>query len=71
MPFNYESNGIETHFTQGLDTEGRWRVYDYSELIARDKACLDIFWLKDDSLAPGPYGYHWPTPTLTPTLFLL
>ncbi|MCK9213286.1 MAG: hypothetical protein WBI05_06975 [Rhodoferax sp.] len=31
--------------------EGRWRVYDDAELIARDKASLDIFWLKDDSLA--------------------
>jgi len=31
--------------------EGRWRVYNYDELIARDKASLDIFWLKDDSLA--------------------
>jgi type I restriction enzyme M protein len=31
--------------------EGRWRVYSYGELIARDKASLDIFWLKDDSLA--------------------
>ena len=30
---------------------GRWRVYDYNELIARDKASLDIFWLKDESLA--------------------
>ena len=29
---------------------GRWRCYDYAELIARDKASLDIFWLKDDSL---------------------
>jgi len=29
---------------------GRWRSYDYEELIARDKASLDIFWLKDDSL---------------------
>ena len=31
--------------------DGRWRVYDYDELIARDKASLDIFWLRDDSLA--------------------
>ncbi|MBL8515935.1 MAG: SAM-dependent DNA methyltransferase [Betaproteobacteria bacterium] len=31
--------------------EGRWRAYDYAELSARDKASLDIFWLKDDSLA--------------------
>ena len=29
----------------------RWRVYEYDELIARDKASLDIFWLKDESLA--------------------
>jgi type I restriction enzyme M protein len=31
--------------------DGRWRVYSYDELIARDKASLDIFWLKDESLA--------------------
>ncbi len=30
--------------------EGRWRSYDYEELINRDKASLDIFWLKDESL---------------------
>ncbi len=29
---------------------GRWRSYAYDELIARDKASLDIFWLKDESL---------------------
>jgi type I restriction enzyme M protein len=31
--------------------DGRWRAYGYDELIARDKTSLDIFWLKDDSLA--------------------
>lgn len=31
--------------------EGRWRKYSYEELIARDKTSLDLFWLKDDSLA--------------------
>lgn len=31
-------------------SDGRWRCYDYADLIARDKASLDIFWLKDDSL---------------------
>ncbi len=30
--------------------EGRWRAYSYEELMRRDKANLDIFWLKDDSL---------------------
>jgi len=30
--------------------EGRWRVFDYEELLKRDKVSLDIFWLKDKSL---------------------
>ncbi len=30
---------------------GRWRDYSYEDIMARDKASLDIFWLKDDSLA--------------------
>jgi type I restriction enzyme M protein len=30
--------------------DGRWRSYDYNELIARDKASLDVFWLRDESL---------------------
>ena len=32
------------------NTDGRWRAYEYDELVARDKASLDIFWLKDESL---------------------
>jgi type I restriction enzyme M protein len=31
--------------------EGRWRAYEYDELIARDKASLDIFWLRDEALS--------------------
>ncbi|HUE71423.1 MAG TPA: class I SAM-dependent DNA methyltransferase [Pirellulaceae bacterium] len=30
--------------------EGRWRQFDYEELIKRDKVNLDIFWLRDKSL---------------------
>ena len=30
--------------------DGRWRSYVYDELVARDKASLDIFGVKDDSL---------------------
>jgi type I restriction enzyme M protein len=30
--------------------DGRWRVFTYEELIARDKCSLDVFWLKDESL---------------------
>jgi len=31
--------------------EGRWRKFTYEELAARDKTSLDVFWLKDDTLA--------------------
>ncbi len=30
---------------------GRWRKYSYDEIITRDKTNLDIFWVKDKSLA--------------------
>jgi len=30
--------------------EGRWRCFDYEEILKRDKTNLDIFWLKDESL---------------------
>jgi len=30
--------------------DGRWRAYPYADLIARDKANLDLFWLRDESL---------------------
>jgi type I restriction enzyme M protein len=31
--------------------DGRWRKFHYDEIITRDKTNLDIFWLKDKSLA--------------------
>ena len=37
------------HAKHRKETE-RFKFYKYAELIARDKASLDIFWLKDDSL---------------------
>jgi type I restriction enzyme M protein len=30
--------------------QGRWRAYACDELLARDKANLDLFWLRDESL---------------------
>ncbi len=30
--------------------DGRWRSYDYEELLKRDKLNLDIFWLRDQTL---------------------
>jgi type I restriction enzyme M protein len=38
---------IQRHESAGA----RWRSYSVEELLARDKASLDIFWLKDDSLS--------------------
>ena len=31
--------------------QGRWRSYQVKELLARDKASLDLFWLRDESLS--------------------
>ena len=42
----YRGNGSRST-EQG---EGRWRSFDYEDLVNRDKASLDIFWLRDDSL---------------------
>jgi type I restriction enzyme M protein len=33
--------------------DGRWRAYEQEELVARDKASLDIFWLRDEALEDG------------------
>ena len=30
--------------------EGRWRAYEYEDLLKRDKLSLDLFWIKDKSL---------------------
>ena len=45
-------NRQQRHATWSPETpDGRWRAYSYDELVARDKTSLDIFWLKDESLA--------------------
>ena len=38
---------------KGVGPDGRWRAYGYDDLMKRDKANLDIFWLKDKSLEDG------------------
>jgi type I restriction enzyme M protein len=30
--------------------DGRWRCYEYADLLKRDKLSLDLFWIKDKSL---------------------
>ena len=45
------ANRFDRRATWSEETpEGRWRVYGYDELLARDKVNLDIFWLRDESL---------------------
>ena len=39
----------ETYSEQ--NPEGRWRRFSADEILKRDKTSLDIFWLKDKSLA--------------------
>jgi hypothetical protein len=46
-PSSFASLGTEVRMTP----DGPWRAYSYDELIARDKASLDIFWLRDESLS--------------------
>ena len=41
----------EADAASGRGPDRRWRVYGIEDLLARDKASLDIFWLKDESLA--------------------
>ena len=46
------ANRHDRRTTWAEDTpDGRWRAFGLAELVNRDKASLDIFWLKDDSLA--------------------
>ena len=45
-------NRHERHETWSEENpEGRWRRFTAEEILARDKTSLDIFWIKDKSLA--------------------
>jgi type I restriction enzyme M protein len=48
-PLNRHERKETWHSDQ--NPESRWRKYSYEDIIARDKTSLDIFWLKDKSLA--------------------
>jgi len=49
QPLNRFERAETWHETQ--NPEGRWRKFNYEQIVARDKTSLDIFWLKDKSLA--------------------
>jgi type I restriction enzyme M protein len=48
--YNPENRYQRTPTWSEKNPDGRWRAYDYEELVNRDKASLDIFWLRDESL---------------------
>ena len=48
-PLNRYERAETWHETE--NPEGRWRKFAYDQIVARDKTSLDIFWLKDKSLA--------------------
>jgi len=49
--YNPDNRNNRTETWSEQNPEGRWRKFTYEEIIARDKTNLDIFWLKDKSLA--------------------
>ncbi|MCF8278272.1 MAG: type I restriction-modification system subunit M [Flavobacteriales bacterium] len=49
--YNPENRNKRKETYSADNEEGRWRKFSYSDIIARDKTNLDIFWLKDKSLA--------------------
>lgn len=49
--YNPSNRNDRTETWSEENPEGRWRKFTYEEIIARDKTNLDIFWLKDKSLA--------------------
>ncbi|MDR4496457.1 MAG: type I restriction-modification system subunit M [Candidatus Scalindua sp.] len=48
--YNHENRHERKPTWSEKKPDGRWRAFGYEELINRDKASLDIFWLKDESL---------------------
>jgi len=49
--YNPENRFIRKETWNEESPEGRFRKFSYDEIVARDKTNLDIFWLKDKSLA--------------------
>ncbi len=43
--------GRQENWHEIENPEGRWRKFSVEQILARDKTSLDIFWLKDKSLA--------------------
>jgi len=49
--YNPENRHARKETWSENNPDGRWRRFTYEEIIARDKTSLDIFWIKDKSIA--------------------
>lgn len=49
--YNPENRHERKETRSGENPNGRWRKYSYDDVVSRDKTSLDIFWVKDESLA--------------------
>ena len=49
--YNPENRHKRKELFSESNPDGRWRKFSYEDIIARDKASLDITWIKDKSLA--------------------
>ena len=49
--YNPENRHVRHESLSEENPEGRWRRFTAEEILARDKTSLDIFWIKDKSLA--------------------
>lgn len=51
MAFHPENRHERTETWSEENPDGRWREFSAEEILKRDKTSLDIFWVKDKSLA--------------------
>ena len=49
--YNPENRHVRKETWSEDNPNGHWRKFSYDEIVSRDKTNLDIFWVKDESLA--------------------
>jgi len=49
--YNPQNRYERTETWSENNPDGRWRRFDVNDILARDKTSLDLFWIKDKSLA--------------------
>ena len=49
--YNPENRNRRKQTWSEKNPDGRWRKYIFDEIVSRDKTSLDIFWIRDESLA--------------------